>query len=81
VKYQSSSSKFIKSLAAELGLPITNYFLNESQIKMMAKAQIQGLATIFSFLFPKVRYHIPIRATRLDLPRADYFYGKPSLEL
>jgi len=33
----TSSSKFIKSLAAELGLPITNYFLNESQIKMMLK--------------------------------------------
>jgi transposase len=32
-----SSSKFIKSLAAELGLPITNYFLNESQIKRMLK--------------------------------------------
>ena len=32
-----SSSKFIKSLAAELGLPITNYFLNESQIKMVLK--------------------------------------------
>ncbi len=29
------SSKFIKSLSAELKLPITNYFLNESQIKMM----------------------------------------------
>ncbi len=29
------SSEFIKSLAAELGLPITNYFLNESQIKKM----------------------------------------------
>lgn len=31
----TSSSKFIKSLAAEIGLPITNYFLNERQIKMM----------------------------------------------
>lgn len=31
----TSSSEFIKSLANELGLPITNYFLNESQIKMM----------------------------------------------
>jgi transposase len=31
----TSSSKFIKSLSAELKLPITNYFLNESQIKMM----------------------------------------------
>jgi len=31
----TSSSKFIKSLAAELKLPITNYFLNESQIKMI----------------------------------------------
>lgn len=30
-------SDFIKSLAAELGLPITNYFLNESQIKKMLK--------------------------------------------
>jgi len=29
------SSKFIKSLADELKLPITNYFLNESQIKKM----------------------------------------------
>jgi transposase len=33
----TSSSEFIKDLAAELGLPITNYFLNESQIKMMLK--------------------------------------------
>ena len=31
------SSAFIKSLAAEIGLPITNYFLNELQIKMMLK--------------------------------------------
>lgn len=31
----SSSSKFIKSLSGDLKLPITNYFLNESQIKMM----------------------------------------------
>jgi transposase len=31
----TSSSKFIKSLADELKLPITNYFLNESQIKKM----------------------------------------------
>ncbi|MDP2789037.1 MAG: IS1634 family transposase [bacterium] len=31
----TSSSKFIKSLSVELKLPITNYFLNESQIKMM----------------------------------------------
>ncbi len=31
----TSSSKFIKTLSAELKLPITNYFLNESQIKMM----------------------------------------------
>lgn len=31
----TSSSDLIKSLADELGLPITNYFLNESQIKMM----------------------------------------------
>ena len=29
------SSEFIKDLAAELGLPITSYFLNESQIKKM----------------------------------------------
>ena len=29
------SSEFIKSLTAELKLPITNYFLNESQIKKM----------------------------------------------
>ncbi len=29
------SSKFIKNLAAELGLPITNYYLNEAQIKKM----------------------------------------------
>ena len=33
----TTSSDFIKSLAAELGLPITNYFLNESQIKKMLK--------------------------------------------
>lgn len=33
----TASSDFIKSLAAELGLPITNYFLNESQIKKMLK--------------------------------------------
>ena len=31
----TSSSEFIKSLANELGLPITNYFLSESQINMM----------------------------------------------
>ncbi len=31
----TSSSKFIKSLSVELKLPITNYFLNESQIKKM----------------------------------------------
>ncbi|MCM8782696.1 MAG: IS1634 family transposase [Candidatus Omnitrophica bacterium] len=31
----TSSSKFIKSLSADLKLPITKYFLNESQIKMM----------------------------------------------
>ena len=31
----TSSSKFIKSLSGELKLPITNYFLNESQIKKM----------------------------------------------
>jgi len=31
----TSSSKFIKSLSDELKLPITNYFLNESQIEMM----------------------------------------------
>lgn len=31
----TSSSEFIKGLAIELGLPITNYFLNESQIKKM----------------------------------------------
>jgi hypothetical protein len=35
----TSSSKFIKSLAAELKLPITNYFLNESQVKMMLNHQ------------------------------------------
>ena len=31
----TSSSRFIKNLSDELKLPITNYFLNESQIKMM----------------------------------------------
>ena len=31
----TSSSEFIKDLAAELELPITSYFLNESQIKKM----------------------------------------------
>ena len=31
----TSSSEFIKGLAADLALPITNYFLNEAQIKMM----------------------------------------------
>jgi transposase len=31
----TSSSEFIKDLAAELALPITSYFLNESQIKKM----------------------------------------------
>jgi transposase len=31
----TSYSKFINSLASELQLPITSYFLNESQIKMM----------------------------------------------
>lgn len=31
----TASSKFIKSLFSELKLPITNYFLNESQIEMM----------------------------------------------
>ena len=31
----TSSSRFIKTLSYELKLPITNYFLNESQIKMM----------------------------------------------
>ena len=33
----TTASDFIKSLAADLGLPITNYFLNESQIKKMLK--------------------------------------------
>lgn len=33
----TASSEFIKSLAADLGLPITNYFLNESQITKMLK--------------------------------------------
>lgn len=33
----TASSDFIKSLAAELELPITNYFLNEPQIKKMLK--------------------------------------------
>ena len=31
----TASSELIKSLAVELGLPITNYFLNDSQIKKM----------------------------------------------
>ncbi len=31
----TASSNFIKSLAADLKLPITNYFLDESQLKMM----------------------------------------------
>jgi len=36
----TASSGFIKNLAADLGLPITNYFLNESQIKKMLKHKI-----------------------------------------
>lgn len=36
----TSSSEFIKSLSAELGLPITSYFLNEKQIKKMLNRKI-----------------------------------------
>lgn len=36
----TASSGFIKNLAADLGLPITNYFLNESQIKKVLKHKI-----------------------------------------
>ncbi len=36
----TSSSKFIKGLSAELGLPITSYFLNEAQIKKMLNHKI-----------------------------------------
>jgi transposase len=36
----TSSSESIKSLSAELGLPITSYFLNEKQIKKMLNRKI-----------------------------------------
>ena len=35
------TSEFIKELAAELGLPITNYYLNESQIKKMLSHKLK----------------------------------------
>lgn len=36
----TASSEFIKNLAAETGLPITNYFLNESQVEKILKYKI-----------------------------------------
>lgn len=53
----TSSSKFIKSLASELKLPITNYFLNESQIKMMLN-------------YKKLQYFIPINKRPCKVHRA-----------
>lgn len=36
----TASFEFIKNLATETGLPITNYFLNESQIEKILKYKI-----------------------------------------
>lgn len=46
----TSSSKFVKSLADELGLPITNYFLNEAQINRMFKHDVKIWHHVFIFI-------------------------------
>jgi len=43
------SSEFIKKLSDELGLPLTNYFLDGSQNKKDAKSQHLSLSTFFCF--------------------------------